>query len=783
MSDVMTTQLVQSLKGYFKKEEFSDKILHIIEIDDVMKSEGTNKKRKIDSPGKNTPGVSPKKSKVSLSQDSGVSSDESPTIPPTPFLSSTPISPRRLKINSINSESPSGSRIASVTERGNQTPNDNPVINDSCKVFDGLAFSVLRHVSTPVCEEIRNNGGAIFSTTKNCDYIITAYANNNKKKSDTRERTVKWVHDCIKDKEVKASFLDVMYRPVQLKSKPLSGCIISFDQFDKEEKESLIKLVDCLGASWQEMVFAKHKNNSMTASTHLIMQKNEGLQYDTAKTWGITCISKEWILKCIETQSKYPEQEFLINNGGIDVNSNLISSNESGAMTTYSTFPVHSLILCINSPYFKTLISDSGMKETKQRDIIVKVNAGEGKYLELLINSFYDQDILKDMDPLDLLKVLEIADRYLCDVFIKRGLVLLKKLNIKSVSQCNLILEHILMFESLGSLSTSETYTSMKQFCSRFLADLFLPLESKIEKHELFETMTFDTLMLLLKSGRQFLWNENSVIYFVVNWLAYDSERQTEENIKLILSECRYEQMTPEFLRDVLSPNHTILSKWKDYIKWYIDALSFHALSPKSRKLRDFPPARKNRSLNCTKTDIQHCMIKLSYVDGGMFKQSWVNYRNIVFHGHVLTPAIIVTQTDENDSYGVKLHLYLGSSCHEKVMEKFYLAFDIAFAILPGDNKYETDSLFCHSSSSFIAQHYRPLKIKFDTKNLAKKSVGTIDSKLYSKFREHGMCVSVGFKAADVSAWPQFMKSFHSLMHAGAMHRKSTDQFGQYDLY
>lgn len=62
MSDVMTTQLVQSLKGYFKKEEFSDKILHIIEIDDVMKSEGTNKKRKIDSPGKPTKTFLPFKS-------------------------------------------------------------------------------------------------------------------------------------------------------------------------------------------------------------------------------------------------------------------------------------------------------------------------------------------------------------------------------------------------------------------------------------------------------------------------------------------------------------------------------------------------------------------------------------------------------------------------------------------------------------------------------------------------------------------------------------------------
>ena len=46
MTDVMTQQLVQSLKGYYKKEEFSDKILHIIEIDEYFG------KRKITCPGK-----------------------------------------------------------------------------------------------------------------------------------------------------------------------------------------------------------------------------------------------------------------------------------------------------------------------------------------------------------------------------------------------------------------------------------------------------------------------------------------------------------------------------------------------------------------------------------------------------------------------------------------------------------------------------------------------------------------------------------------------------------
>ena len=663
-----------------------------------------------------------------------------------------------------------------------QTDQDQSLIEtkDPSKLFQDLSFSIARlpASSAILTKKITSHGGKITTTAKNSDFIISPYAT--KKKSDTRERTIKWLDDSIADSELKPSFVDVLYRPLQFKSKPLQGCIITFDQFDEAENESLIKIADGLGAVCQGMVFAKHKNNSMVASTHLICKRAEGLQFTTAQQWSIPCVKEEWLWECFQIQSKRNETDYLIpNDENLDL-SNSAACSSLSEQPACAVFPVHSLILCINSPYFKTLISDSGMKETKQRDIVVKVNNGEGKYLQLLINSFYDQEILKFMEPLDLLKVLEIADRFLCDVFIKRGLTILKKLNIKSVEQCNMILDHVLAFQSLGSLSTTETYTSMKQFCSKFLAESFSPLESRLDKHEVFETMTYDSLVLLLQSGRQILWSENSLIYFVVNWLAADEERQSEENIKVILGECRHEHMSVEFLRDVLSPNHSILSKWDGYISWFIDALSYHAFSQKSRKVRDFPPARKNRSCTSNKTDIQNCMIKLSCVNNNIFKQSWVNYRNIIYQGYVVTPKLILSPCLDEDKHRVKLHFYLGSTCGEKSIEKFYLEFDIAFAILPGEYKYDSD-LFQHGCSGFISKHYRPMKIKFDKKNLVKKSAGFVDGKLYEKFKENGVFAAFAFKSADVNYWPQFMKSFQNLIFADELDRKASDKYGQFD--
>ena len=705
----------------------------------------------------------------------------------SPIVSSTPITPRKIRACMASdktvpiltvAKSSSADKADKVREDGGQKPST---------LFQDLTFSINKSSSSlSVTKRITDHGGKILTAAKNCDYIISPFANASRKKCDTRERTIKWLDDSITDCELKPSFVDIMYRPLMLKTKPLQGSIITFDQFDEAERTNLIKVAECLGASSQDMVFAKHRNNSMIASTHLLLKNAEGLQYSTAQQWSIPCVTEDWLWKCVATQSKYPETEYVLSTEDNLLNISVASSACSSMCENppaCAVFPVHSLILCINSPYFKTLISDSGMKETKQRDIVVKVNVGDGKYLQMLIQSFYDQDILRDMEPLDLLKVLEIADRFLCDVFIKRGLAMLKKLNIKTVAQCNVILDHIRMFQSLGSLSTLDTYTSMKQFCSRFLQDTFSHLESNLQQHETFETMTYDTLLLLLQSGRQFLWHENSLIYFVVNWFATDEARQTEENIKSILSECRYEHMSVEFLRDVLSPNHTILSKWDGFITWYIDALAYHAFSQKTRKLREFPHARKSRSVSSSKTDIQNCMIKLSYITDDMFKQSWVNYRNIVYQGYVLTPKLVLTPIEGEEKMRVKLHLYLGSACMEKTIEKFYLEFDVAFAILPTDQKYESSYLFQHSCSTFISKHYRPMKIKFDKKNLVKKSAGCIDSKLYTKFKENGVYAAFAFKSADVSYWPQFMKSFQNLMFASMLDRKSTDKFGQYDIY
>ena len=47
----------------------------------------------------------------------------------------------------------------------------------------------------------------------------------------------------------------------------------------------------------------------------------------------------------------------------------------------YSSFPVHSIVLCVHSQFFQKMFTESGMKESNDKMFILKVPDGYGKYL------------------------------------------------------------------------------------------------------------------------------------------------------------------------------------------------------------------------------------------------------------------------------------------------------------------------------------------------------------------------------------------------------------------
>ena len=96
---------------------------------------------------------------------------------------------------------------------------------------------------------------------------------------------------------------------------------------------------------------------------------------------------------------------------------NLQPSNESGEIQKRGPLRehkvhVHSLWLSVQSTYFRSLLHSSGMKETHDTKVHIKISESEEHAHLNLLQAMYDGEILNDKTIDELLAVLELADKY-----------------------------------------------------------------------------------------------------------------------------------------------------------------------------------------------------------------------------------------------------------------------------------------------------------------------------------------------------------------------------------
>ncbi|XP_012559462.2 uncharacterized protein LOC100213952 [Hydra vulgaris] len=351
--------------------------------------------------------------------------------------------------------------------------------------------------------------------------------------------------------------------------------------------------------------------------------------------------------------------------------------NNGSFLPKQISIPIHSLVFCINSRFFRNLFYDSNMLETKENKVVLHVTPGDIQYVELVINSFYDPDIINNINTIKLLKVLEYADRYLCDSLLKHGLSIVKNIVVTNFDECNFLLDKIAYFENyLGHLLTKDFFFNVKKCCSQFLTEAFTPLECCVYNKSL-NDLNFLSFLTLLKSDGEFLFSENSVVTCVLNWLEANETHQTEENIKALLSECRYEYIDVSFLRNGLCYTNSIFSKWSGYLNWYINAVSYPSMqnnaaatskrtnrqkkitssSTEFRNMVNHKKATKNNEL-CHKYEL-----KMKYI---VDTKRWISDKNMLYRGYVLQLFVYATNK-------VVLELIIGKDNQKKEMENFIL--------------------------------------------------------------------------------------------------------------
>ncbi|XP_065649859.1 uncharacterized protein LOC136078302 [Hydra vulgaris] len=366
------------------------------------------------------------------------------------------------------------------------------------------------------------------------------------------------------------------------------------------------------------------------------------------------------------------------------------------------------------------------MLEIKENKFFLHVNPGDIQYVKLVIKSLYNPEIIDNIKTIKLLKVLEYADRYMCDSLLKRGLSIVKNIVVTSVDECSFLLHKIAYFENyLEHLLTKDFFLDVKSYCSQFLAKTFTPLEGCAYNKSLIE-LDFLSFLTLLKSDDEFLFSENSAFACVLNWLEANEIQQTEENIKSLLSECRYEYMNVLFLRNGLCYTNPIFSNWSGYLNWYINAVSYPSIQKNAAVTSKRTNREKKRKINeklCYKYELQ-----MKY---NANTKSWTSDKSMLYHGCVLQFFIYATNK-------VMLEMILGKDNQKKEISNFNFEIPVKIEIpefiftLERDEAYQTsDNEFCdffslQNVNKSSTPYTKKVIFQFSKVNIANISLGYI---------------------------------------------------------
>ena len=426
--------------------------------------------------------------------------------------------------------------------------------------------------------------------------------------------------------------------------------------------------------------------------------------------------------------------------------------------TVYSELPVHSIVLCLNSWYFQQLLVDSGMKENRMSTVDIKVNRGEGQFLEILLKAFYDEDILEESTLPVLLSVMDIAARFSCTSFVDLGLELLDKKKVTTLDECNSILQCVSrVFQTYDS---NEKFKKTWNACIKFLCKTLFPLEFRFVQQEKFKRLDHRTVLSLLRSPHAFVLHENHLFIFAYQWLESNPDSQTPEIIESFLSALKFESLTVTFLTDELTICDRILNKWPGYAHWFATTLKYHTLSHGNRELRGFrTPGIASRGcvapMNNSLYECTHFSLVTLDTDETTTKRQLVctDENRFLWNGVLMSPVLTIKENDETSSYiRMRMVKYNGFQPVEPICQ-FYQRFDFYFCLLPAFVTFKT-ALLRHKN--FIKKFVRKGEIEFRSANVSSMhAVAKVDDEFVETLREHGLCLTLFFKKTSFS-WLKF---------------------------
>ena len=248
---------------------------------------------------------------------------------------------------------------------------------------------------------------------------------------------------------------------------------------------------------------------------------------------------------------------------------------------------VHSFWLSLQSPYFRALFHSSGMKETEEKEIHMKISESEEKAHLILIEAVYRNDVLDDKTVDELLAVLELANKYnLSLVFNKCKCVLQKMPATLEIS--TKIMKVVKVKHNMADVE------DLLEHAEPAFVEQFCPLDNNWQSDK-FTSLSEPCLKYVLNSDHLIDQSENTVFNALMYWMEQNKvDPANLEETNDLVNVVRFQLVTVDYLCNVIR-EHSIASKMPNFSELYHNALMYLAMPSEQKKLLNEKPVSRKK--------------------------------------------------------------------------------------------------------------------------------------------------------------------------------------------
>ena len=271
------------------------------------------------------------------------------------------------------------------------------------------------------------------------------------------------------------------------------------------------------------------------------------------------------------------------------------SSSKSGPSTRYAKkarqdctqnvkkehrLPIHSIVFCANSDYFKKMLLSTDLKESNEQEVKVYLETGELDTFLTMAKLFYRReeftcnDLVENNSSMqEFIDLLHLADKFLCNQLISYLQSIFVKFSITKIETLNLLVDFLLKVGTPG-MYLYRSYKIWMDPCLRFLMTNYFPLEKMlvVDLKDFINDCTVDTIEFVLKHGRDAVISENSLLTMCM--LAAELKQCTSDEVSRLLTACKLDKINDaKFIANAVSFSNPYFKVWDGFASWYTQTL------------------------------------------------------------------------------------------------------------------------------------------------------------------------------------------------------------------